>query len=142
MTQGKRVALCDSSPTASQKWWPAVVLQKPGALTYELNVEGHKRQAHVDHLQPWTSIDDKEGDQNLLPGQFQTLVPDQQRPCDSVTTKSDHLVEMPTVDQSVVDQSTELLMEDPLLSSSEMSAFNTRPECRKAPPKRLIEILN
>ena len=78
MTQGKRVAHCILSPTASQKWRPAVVLQKLGALTYELNVEGHKRQVHVDHLRSWTSIDDKEGDQNLLPGQFQTLVPDQQ----------------------------------------------------------------
>ena len=88
------------------------VLQKLGALTYELNVEGHKRQAH---LRPWPSIDDMEGDQNVLPGQLQTVVPDQQRPCNSVTNKSDHLVEMPTVDQSVVDQSTELLMEDPVV---------------------------
>ena len=50
-----------------------------------------------------------EDDQNLLPGQLQTLVPDQHRSCNSVTDESDHLVEIPTVDQSVVDQSTELL---------------------------------
>ena len=107
-----------------------------------MNVEGHKRQAHVDHLRPWPSIDDMENDQTLLPGQLQSLVPDQHRPCNSVTDESDHLVGMPTVDQSVVDQSTELLREDPLLSSSETSAFKTRPERRKAPPKRLIEELN
>ena len=82
---GQRVALHDLHPTASHKWWSAVVLQKLGALTYELNVEGHKRQAHVNHLQPWPSIDDMEDDQNLLPGQLQTLVPDQHRPCNSVT---------------------------------------------------------
>ena len=59
---------------------------------------------------------------------MQTKVPDQQKPDNSVTNKSDHLVEIPTVNQS-----NDSLMEDPLLHTSETSAFNTWLDNRCSP---------
>ena len=47
------VALRDFRPNATTKWRQATIIQQKGPLTYEIEVEGQVRMAHVDHLKPW-----------------------------------------------------------------------------------------
>lgn len=49
---GQAAYLRDLCPTASSKWVAATIIHKLGPLVYEVAVNGHTRQAHVNHLKP------------------------------------------------------------------------------------------
>ena len=40
----------DHRPTSSHKWIQGMVLSKVGAVSYVVDLEGHQRKVHVDHL--------------------------------------------------------------------------------------------
>ena len=52
------VMVQDLHPNATDKWRRGVVTKVLGPLNYEVTVDGHSRQAHVDHLLPDTSNSD------------------------------------------------------------------------------------
>ena len=45
----------DLHPNATKKWRKGTVIKVLGPLNYEVTIDGHSRQAHVDHLLPSTS---------------------------------------------------------------------------------------
>ena len=49
------VMVRDLRPNATDKWRKGIVTKVLGPLSYEVTVDGHSRQAHVDHLLPGTS---------------------------------------------------------------------------------------
>ena len=49
------VIVRDLRPNATDKWRKGIVTKVLGPLNYEVMVDGHSRQAHVDHLLPGTS---------------------------------------------------------------------------------------
>jgi len=105
-----------------QKWQPARITQRLGALTYELIVDSYKRQAHIDHLRPWPTNDEPNRDGNLPCDQSQPPVADLQtgnKP--SIRNDSD---QSPLVDDVLTEATP---------------AVNTQPECNTTAPKRLIE---
>ena len=46
------VMVCDLRHNATKKWKKGIVIKVLGLLNYELTIDGHSRQAHVDHLLP------------------------------------------------------------------------------------------
>ena len=48
-SDGQAVYLCDLHPN---RWVSANIVRKLGLLAYEMNTNGHLRQAHIDHLKP------------------------------------------------------------------------------------------
>ena len=44
--------VCDLQPSATNKWRQGIVTKVLGPLTYEVCIDGHIRQAHIDHLLP------------------------------------------------------------------------------------------
>ena len=49
-SEGDTVWVRDHRPTSSHKWIQGMVLSKVGALSYVVDLEGHQRKVHVDHL--------------------------------------------------------------------------------------------
>ena len=49
------VMIRDLRPSATKKWRKGTVIKVLGPLNYEVTIDGHSRQAHVDHLLPSTS---------------------------------------------------------------------------------------
>ena len=50
-----QVMVHDLCPNATKKWRKGTVIKVLGPLNYEVTIDGHSRQAHVDHLLPSTS---------------------------------------------------------------------------------------
>ena len=48
--------LRDLQPNAASRWIPAKIVCKLGLLKYQVDTNGHLRQAHVDHLKPQTDV--------------------------------------------------------------------------------------
>ena len=122
---GQRVALCDLHPTTSQKWRAAWITQRLGALTYELIVDGYKRQAYIDQLRPWPTNDEPNRDGNLPCDQSQPPVADLQtgnKP--GIRNDCD---QSPLVD--------DLVINEPHVLTEATPAVNTRPERNTTPPK-------
>ena len=77
------VMVRDLHPNATDKWRRGVVTMVLGPLNYEVTVDGHSRQAHVDHLLPDTANSDIQssipvearGDQGCDDATDDTIVP-------------------------------------------------------------------
>ena len=50
----KNVMVRDLHPNATDRWRKGIVTKVLGPLNYEVTVDGHSHQAHVDHLLPGT----------------------------------------------------------------------------------------
>ena len=48
--EGQAVYLWDLHPNAASQWTPAKIVCKLGLLTYQVNTNGHLRQAYAGHL--------------------------------------------------------------------------------------------
>ena len=91
-------------------------------MAYEVNIDGHTRQAHVDHLKP-----------NPRPalGESET---------DSLATNDQSLT-----DDSIDDSNSVILIplvfmeDDPTLELEPVTELNQRPQRHRNPPQRLIE---
>ena len=60
------VMVRDLRPNATDRWRKGIVTKVLGPLNYEVTVDGHSRQAHVDHLLPGTSNLDDDSPANRL----------------------------------------------------------------------------
>ena len=116
------VMVRDLRPNATVKWRKGTVTKVLGPLNYEVIVDGHSRQAHVDHLLPGTSNSD-----------IQSPTPDEARVdqgCDDVTDNTIvPLIPLEAEDNSMNDS-----------GSQELGML--RPTRNRHPPIRLIEEMN
>ena len=55
--EGQTIALRDFRPNATTKWRQATIVRQTGPLTYEVDLNGQSRQAHIDHIKPWPEAD-------------------------------------------------------------------------------------
>ena len=118
------VALMDFRPNATTKWRQATVIQQKGPLTYDIEVDGQFRSAHVDHLKPWPVNLSNTPDQVALDPPIGEL---------SSTTRCDDSVTASALVPLADDHDHEC-NQDP-------HSTTTRPQRSRRPPRRLIEEL-
>ena len=119
---GQAVYLRDLRPSATSRWVPANIVSKLGPLAYEVDANGHRRQAHVDHLKPRPETQ-----------------PDTDTPLESATSISAGDEQYPAQTPLVIldDSSTTTEQPDSVVSSAPEPVV--RPQRNRQPPRRLIE---
>ena len=122
-TVNDNVMVCDLRPNATDKWRNGIITKVLGSLNYEVTVDGHSRQAHIDHLLPGASTLDVE---SPTPNNEQA---DQKHDEHDATT----------TDNTIVPLEVE---NDPLHESREQEVVTLRPTRKRHPPTRLIEEIN
>ena len=121
------VMVRDLRPCATDKWRKGIIAKVLGPPNYEVTVDGHPRQAHVDHLLPDTSNLDVD---NPTPDNKQA---DQDHDEDDIATSIDNTV-VPLVHLEVESNS--------LNDSREQELVTLRSTRQHRPPARLIEEMN
>jgi len=112
----------DFHPNATEKWHKGIITKVLGPLNYEVNVDGHTCQTHIDHILPCSrTLYDTD---NVSPSDI-TSHQDE----DVITSQQDEdVITMPLVSSESCETSSELV--------------TLRP-CRNCqPPKCLIEEMN
>ena len=121
--EGQSVALRDFCPraTTSDKWRQALVKKQLGPLTYEVEVAGQVRSAHVDHLKPWPV--ESLPSTMPLPGDIPSDIP----------------LEIPQSDSNDDSMTASFLVPVTDEESDEQTHSTSRPQRSRRPPRRLIE---
>ena len=117
----------DLRPNATDRWRKSIVTKILGLLNYEVSVDGHSHQAHVDHLLPATSTLDVG---NPTPDNEQA---DQEHDKQDESTTTNNEV-VPFVPLEVESNSLNDLHGQELVT--------LRPTRNRHPPARLIEEMN
>ena len=120
------VMVRDLRPNATDRWRKGIVIKVLGPLNYEVTVDGHSRQAHVDHLLPGTSnlVDSPTPDNEQA---------DQEHDEEDDATTTDNTV-VPLVSLEVESNSLNDLRGQELVMLRSTRNHN--------PPRRLIEEMN
>ena len=118
------VMVRDLRPYATDRWRKGIIAKVLGQLNYEVTVDGHPRQAHVDHLLPGTSNLDVD---NPTPDNEQA---DQDHDEDDIATSTDNTVVPLEVESNSLND------------SREQELVTLRSTRQRRPPTRLIEEMN
>jgi len=129
---GQAVFLQGLCPTASNKWRPATISCKFGPLTYEVTIDGHTRQPHIDHLIPHPVVaqstpTESNGDDYPLNDQL------------TMESLSDQVMDVSFPNPFVLIDNEDIDPELEKENTEPVAAPIQRIQCNHKPPKRLIE---
>lgn len=106
------VMIRDLRPNATEKWRKGTIMKTLGPLNYEVNIDGHTRQAHIDHILPCPQTASDAGSRSSA---------------DTSSHQEDDIM-MPIVDSGLNEATADTA-----------EPVTLRPCRNRQPPKRLIE---
>ena len=116
----------DFRPNATQKWHKGMVTRVLGPLNYTVLMDGHTRQAHIDHLLPcWGNV--KQSDNSIT-----VTTPQQQHATLPEMESDDTIVPLTPLEHDSGDRND-------VTNAPQPELVTLRPIRNRHPPQRLIE---